>query len=154
MNRYDCNNVLDYARVAKRMCKAVGDCLNCPLNGLDCEATEITPEHVKIVQKWSDTHPYIMPTDQQKEILRALGLLGFRYLVRNKNNRVYAYAEYPWKGSEVWSGIGKHLCSSDVREEILAIVSPLVKWEDDVPLCITEALKQQEEVNHNEEIQL
>ena len=144
MNRYDCNNVLDYAHEAKRMCEAVGDCPNCPLNGLDCEATEITPEHVEIVQKWSDTHPEITLTDEQHKILEALDLLGYKYIAHDKNKDIATYFSEPYKGRKSWEAgaFRLEIHSANARE----VISPLVSWDDEKPLNIAAALEQAEEV--------
>lgn len=52
MKKYNCNNTLDYAHEASRMCETFDNCSTrpCPLYGLSCEHFETTAEHIKIAQ--------------------------------------------------------------------------------------------------------
>ena len=62
--KYDCSKTLNYSHERRRMCDSFCDqkgirlCFKCPLQGLYCtHVCRITPEHIDIVQKWSDEHP-------------------------------------------------------------------------------------------------
>lgn len=57
--KYDCNKTLDFSHEYKRMCHCFDRCEGCPLNTWCPEMSDITEEHIAIVQKWSDEHPEI-----------------------------------------------------------------------------------------------
>ena len=157
MKKYNCNNTLDYSHETKRMCETFRGCSGCPLHDLDCrESGNITPEHIRRVQAWSDAHPEVILTDEQREIFKALDLLGLKFIAKDSNGAVYAFAERPEKWFRAWGVDGEYfdLESKYLRAGVSDAISPLVSWNDKEPLNIAEALKQQEEVNHNEEIQL
>ncbi|MCB6616619.1 hypothetical protein, partial [Ruminococcus sp. 210702-SL.1.03] len=85
MKKYNCNNTLEYVHEAARMCRAFDkfdDCDGCPLAKKSCRIFDITSEHIRRVQAWSDAHPEITLTDKQVEIFKALDLLGFRYIAK------------------------------------------------------------------------
>lgn len=138
--KYNCNNTLEYAHEAKRMCETFDNCSTrpCPLYGLSCEHFETTAEHIKIVQAWSDTHPEIMLTDEQLEILEALDLLGYKYIAHDKNKEIAAYFSEPYKGRKSWEAgaFRLEIHSANARE----VIFPLVSWDDDEPLYIADLL--------------
>lgn len=149
MKKYNCNNTLDYAHEAARMCRAFDKCEGCegcPLAKKSCEIFDITPEHIKRVQAWSDTHPEITLTDKQVEIFKALNLLGFSYIAKDADGKVYAFTERPRRGLEAWGGNGAYfdLKWKYLRVGVFDAVSPLVSWSDTEPLCIAWALEQAE----------
>lgn len=153
MKKYNCNNTLDYAHEASRMCnKTYPNCEVCPLLQLNpCDALAVTPEYIKRVQAWSDAHPEIALTDKQVEIFKALNLLGFRYIAQDSDGATYAFTERPRKGLEAWGGSGGYfdlnLKSKYIRAGVFDAISSLVNWSDEEPLCIAEALEQAEEAN-------
>lgn len=55
--KYDCNKTLDFSHEYGRMCHCFPDCKECPLHTRCPETSDITAEHIAIVQKWSDEHP-------------------------------------------------------------------------------------------------
>lgn len=143
--KYNCNNTLDYVHEAARMCRTYrGGCFDCPLHGLGCELDDITPEHIKRVQAWSDAHPESRLTDKQVEIFKALNLLGFRYIAKDSDGKVYAYTERPRKGLEKWGGNGGYfdlnLKSKHIRAGVFDAISSLVDWSDTEPLYIADLL--------------
>lgn len=151
MKKYNCNNTLDYAHEVSRMCRTFDKCKNCggwPFAETPCEIFDVTPEHIKHVQAWSDAHPEIRLTDKQVEIFKALNLLGFRYIAQDSNGAVYAFTERPGKGLEAWGGSGGYfdlnLKSKYIRAGVFDAISSLVDWSDTEPLCIAEALEQAE----------
>ena len=147
MKKYNCNNTLDYAHEAERMCETFDNCSTCPcpLYGMSCGHLEITAEHIKIVQAWSDNHPEIVLTDEQLEILEALDLLGYKYIAQDKNKDIATYFSEPYKGRKSWEAgaFRLEIHSANARE----VISPLVNWSDTEPFCIAEALEQAEEAN-------
>lgn len=155
MKKYNCNNTLEYAHELNRMCETFDNCSTCPcpLYGMSCGHLEITAEHIKIVQAWSDAHPEITLTDKQVEIFKALNLLGFRYIAQDSDGATYAFTVRPGKGLEAWGGNGEYfnLKSKYLRAGVFAgvfdVISSLVEWSDTEPLCIAEALEQAEEAN-------
>lgn len=61
--RIDCSKTLNYAKEWERMCDYFYNrsmCTECPLyHTSNCRvAGKVTQEHINIVQKWSDEHPY------------------------------------------------------------------------------------------------
>lgn len=150
MKKYNCNNTLDYAHEASRMCnKTYPNCEVCPLLQLNpCDALAVTPEYIKRVQAWSDAHPEIALTDKQVEIFKALNLLGFRYIAQDSDGKVDAYTHQPGKCGKVWVyTAGECVRTQFLRPEVFAAISALVNWSDTEPLCIAEALEQAEEAN-------
>lgn len=147
MKKYNCNNTLEYAHEASRLCRTYrGGCLDCPLHGLGCEWDDVTPEHIKRVQAWSDVHPEITLTDKQVEIFKALNLLGFRYIAQDSDGAVYAFTERPGKELEAWGGNGGYfdLKAKYIRAGVFDAISSLVDWSDREPLNIAWALEQAE----------
>ncbi len=152
MKKYNCNNTLDYAHEFTRMCNTFHCSSGCPLYVLPCGAAKnITPEHIRRVQAWSDAHPEITLTDKQVEIFKALNLLGFRYIAKDSDGATYAFTVRPGKGLEAWGGNGGYfdlnLKSKYIRAGVFDAISSLVEWSDKEPLNIEEALEQAEEAN-------
>lgn len=56
MKKYDCNKTLDFSHECSRMCHSVYACEECPLHTRCADLSDITAEHIDIVQKWSDEH--------------------------------------------------------------------------------------------------
>lgn len=145
MKKYNCNNTLEYVHEATRMCGTFSECSGCPLAGLHCELYEIIPEHIKRVQAWSDAHPEITLTDKQVEIFKALNLLGFRYIAEDANGMVYIYTNFPKKDNGIWIYMqGGCVKTEHLSTQAAAAFSQLVEWSDTEPLCIAEALEQEE----------
>lgn len=153
MKKYNCNNTLDYVHEYKRMCRAFDKCNGCdgcPLVPLVkkscCGIFDVTPEHIKRVQKWSDANPEpIILTDRQREILEALNLLGFRYIAQDASGKVDAYTHKPRKCGKVWVyTAGECARTQFLRPGVFDAISPLVNWSDTKPFCIAEALEQAE----------
>lgn len=146
MKKYNCNNTLDYAHEFTRMCNTFHCSSGCPLYVLPCGAAKnITPEHIRRVQAWSDAHPEITLTDKQVEIFKALNLLGFRYIAKDSDGATYAFTVRPGKGLEAWGGNGGYfdlnLKSKYIRAGVFDAISSLVNWSDEEPLNIEEVLK-------------
>lgn len=55
--KYDCSQTLDFSHECRRMCDSMRACEECPLHTRCAEISDITAEHIDIVQKWSDSHP-------------------------------------------------------------------------------------------------
>lgn len=152
MKKYNCNNTLEYVHEAARMCRAFDkcegceDCEGCPLAKKSCEIFDVTPEHIRRVQAWSDAHPEITLTDKQVEIFKALNLLGLKFIAQDSDGAVYAFTERPRKVFGAWRGNGEcfDLKSKNLRAGVFGAVSSLVNWSDTEPLCIAEALEQAE----------
>lgn len=145
MKKYNCNNTLDYAHEFTRMCNTFHDCNDCPMRDLSCGDGNITAEHIKRVQAWSDAHPEIRLTDKQVEIFKALDLLGFRYIAKDADGKVDAYTHQPSKCGGIWAyTAGECVRTQFLREEVFDAISSLVEWSDTEPLNIAEALEQAE----------
>lgn len=148
MKKYNCNNTLEYVHESVRICRAFNECSGCPLAELHCELYEITPEHIRCVQEWSDANPEITLTDKQVEIFNALNLLGFRYIAEDASGKVDAYTHKPRKCGKVWVyTAGECARTQFLRPGVFDAISSLVNWSDTEPLCIAEALEQAEEAN-------
>lgn len=151
MNKYNCNNTLDYAHEYERMCNIFRGCSGCPLCDLDCGVTEaITSEHIRRVQEWSDANPEPVLTDKQREILGALNLLGYKYIAQDSDGETYAFTERPrkWSVPAMWGGEGDclKLKSKYHRTGVFDAISSLVSWNDKEPLNIEEVLKNGEKI--------
>lgn len=149
MKKYNCNNALDYAHEFKRMCNRFSICDNCPMARakLSCKAFDISEAQINIVQEWSDTHLKITLTAEQHEILEALNLLGLKFIAKDNNGSVYAFAKCPEKWFKAWGVNGEYydeyfdLKSKYLRAGVFDAISPLVSWDDKEPLNIKEVLK-------------
>ena len=147
MKKYNCNNTLDYAHGVSRMCKTYPNCEECPLSQVKpCDFFEgVTAEHIRRVQAWSDAHPEITLTDKQVEIFKALNLLGFKYIAKDSDGKIYAYTDRPEKFQAIWFfAIGECITIKHLRAGVFDAISSLVSWSDTEPLCIAEALEQAE----------
>lgn len=148
--KYNCNNTLDYAHEASRMCKQIRpNCDECPLSQLEepCDTFEgVTAEHIKRVQAWSDTHPEITLTDKHVEIFNVLNLLGFRYIAQDSDGMVYAFTKRPEKGIKTWDSCGGifNITSKFLRAGVFDAISSLINWSNEEPLNIAEVLEQAE----------
>ena len=147
MKKYNCNNTLEYVHEFSRMCGAFNECSGCPLTKLHCELYEITPEHIDRVQEWSDANPETVLTDEQREIFKALNLLGFRYIAKDANGMVDIYTNSPKKGNGVWIYMqGGYVKTKHLSTQVAADISQLVEWNDEEPLNIEEVLKNGEKI--------
>lgn len=64
----DCSNILVYKEEMNRMCQYLDSCRDCVLDDDTCnDIDELSPEHIEIVQKWSDEHPV---KTRQSELLK------------------------------------------------------------------------------------
>ncbi len=150
--KYNCNNALDYAHEAIRMCRTIAKCPECPFDDLNCETAEITSEHIRRVQAWSDTHPdgivTFTFTDEQHEIFKAIYLLGFRYIAQDNDNRIFVYVDRPEKSCGIWRSTSKvpdkYVNVESFSGEIFAAIFPFVSRNDTEPICIAAALEQAE----------
>ena len=78
-------------------------------------------------------------TDEQREQLRALWTLGYRWLVKDKYGSVYAYETKPYtKYRDMWhcKDGGLYLCCAKPTK----CLEPLVSWSDPEPYDIGKAL--------------
>ena len=82
-------------------------------------------------------------TERQKEILKALYVLGFRWIAKDKvDDFMFAYEEKPFKKNSKWWEIEKGSCINDYDLKSLKELSNLVNWEDSEPLEIEKAIKE------------
>ena len=115
-------------------------------------------EHVKVKREsgeWSDVNLTMMEilihlapsgiihlppplTDEQREQLKALYTLTFRWIVKNKKGAVVAYSHKPYRYGEYWAteNVGANIQS--VAKELS--VCSLVPWSDTEPYDIGKAL--------------
>lgn len=142
-NKYNCNNTLDYAHEFKRMCNEFSFCGNCPMDKLPCKVSDISETHINIVQEWSDAHPKIRLTAEQREVLKAMLLLGFKYIAKDRSGKTYIYTACPIKAyaHAMWTCGGEHVTTAHLSTQAAAAIPSLVNWEDKEPLDIEEVLK-------------
>ena len=79
-------------------------------------------------------------TEEQKEILKALYVMGFRWVAKDANGQIYVYENKPAKKSLTWDIAFGNLANTNVIKT-LAELSNLVKWEDDEPLEIAREME-------------
>ena len=86
--KYDCSKTLDYIHEWNRMCSHYlkgpdKTCKNCPLDMYDYICNETSPQHLQIVQAWSDSHPEIFYiTSAEKIFLESLVKIEDLYATR------------------------------------------------------------------------
>lgn len=74
-------------------------------------------------------------TEREIEVLKALHTLGHEWLVRDKDNRLFAYRHKPSKRNIAWFRFGSPTILVD--ENLFTFIT----WEDDEPTNIKELLK-------------
>ena len=77
-------------------------------------------------------------TDEQREQLRALYTLTFRWIVKNKKGAVIAYSHKPYRYDEYWATEKVDANIQSVAKELS--VCSLVSWSDPEPYDIGKAL--------------
>ena len=81
----------------------------------------------EVTYKWAESE-YIEPVKISKKDRAFLDYLkGYRYIVRDKCELLYAYMDKPIKRTKIWDGSGSKCISG------LNIDFPMVKWPDDEP---------------------
>lgn len=73
-------------------------------------------------------------TQDQHDKLKALLLLGFSWIARDKDGEIYAYDSIPFKGDADWFNRG-----DNIRLKKLDL--PFIKWEESAPRSIEDLLK-------------
>lgn len=73
-------------------------------------------------------------TDREIEVLEALKMLGYEWLVRDKDNDLYAYGDKPEKDGFSWGG-------NFYIDMTLHDIFKFIKWEDGEPTKIDDLLK-------------
>jgi hypothetical protein len=73
-------------------------------------------------------------TEEQKEIFKALRLLGFKHIVRDKNNNLYTYILEPIKNNTYWVSNGD--CNDYLKLRVNENLFSFIKWEDAEPFEI------------------
>lgn len=138
-----------------RACRTYDDCKDCPLERFEhCKTVaDTTTDHIATLQEWSDTHPEIVElTDEQKEVLRALKVLGFLYIAVNSDDLkdydgeldedelddhlLYAYYSKPRKLSASWLS-----CDNSFYNNSMSCLFPLCSWSDPEPTSIYDLLR-------------
>lgn len=143
-NKYNCNNTMDYVHEFIRMCNEFSICGNCPMARakLSCKASDISEAHINIVQEWSDAHPEFTLTAEQCEVLKAMLLLGFKYIAKDADGMIYMYTACPQKRYKMWTSAAReYVTTMHLSAQAVTPISPLVEWGDEEPLNIEEVLK-------------
>ena len=94
---------------------------------------------------WSDAHPEARLAAEQRDVLKAMLLLGFKYIAKDSNGRTYIYTSRPIKDSIAWFYTeGECVTTTHLSTQASTAISLLFEWEDKEPLNIAEALEQAE----------
>lgn len=89
----------------------------------------------------SDSAPEVNNTELTKtqiQILTALNVLGYHWITKDKNGKVYLHTHSPIKLESHWIGKGGYsvaLCDLPLAAKLF--LSPLVSWSDTEPLSIS-----------------
>ncbi len=83
---------------------------------------------------WTWVREGIKLTDEEKEILKALKVLGFNYIAKDECKLLYAYTKLPSKRFDAWGGSGEKV----YRVEEISL--DFIKWEDEKPYSIEDLL--------------
>lgn len=127
MKKYDCTRTLDYHHEKERMCDSYpAGCENsCPFADMDCD--DITEEHIRIVQEWSDEHPE-MPTitKEERAFLKAFKITEGKYIKRTNGMLRISFNQdssfeiwgsmFPFIEDGEWWGVGE-LLELEVQDE-------------------------------------
>ena len=159
--KYDCTKARDFlhevARSSKSSrCTDIFDCDNCPNSftradgSKGCIAVQRadSKEYLKMsdkefsnivnaLQKWSDSHPEKRElTEGEVTVLKAMIIIGNKYIARDYSGEVFSYREKPKKSSAYWdpgANIRTYLCRS--------LFYGIVSYDDEEPAEIEELLK-------------
>lgn len=83
----------------------------------------------------------------KKYLLKLFYEADFRYLARDKNGEVWMYTHKPIKKESVWDGKNINFNQDEVIEAIADDIFDNIKWSDDEPFDISQALGKEPEVN-------
>lgn len=75
-------------------------------------------------------------TEREVEVLEALQTLGFEWLAKDKDERLYAYGNKPKKLKSVWATV-EFTITTPIDEDLFTFI----EWEDKKPVSIKELLK-------------
>ena len=67
----NCNDTLTYAKELRRLCESRNACAGCSMESLPCTmAIQITPAHIKVVQKWSEDNPVSLNNEAKNQFIK------------------------------------------------------------------------------------
>ena len=117
------------------------ECLKIKSSASDVWETPLTGTIFNVISIAPDGIIHLPPplTDEQRNILRALYTLGYRWLVKDKYGSVYAYETKPHtKYQDIWhcEDGGLYLCYAKPTK----CLEPIVSWPDPEPYDIGKAL--------------
>lgn len=161
--KYDCTKAKDFLHeltrltVACNKVKSPFPCGGCPLAVYDLEFlclgkttfasgifSDISENKfndiVKRLQEWSDTHPERRElTEDEVTILKAMAIMGNKYIVKDKNGKVYVFPEKPHKSGGIW--LRKPGSSYETQITSDSLFSDILSFDDEEPAEIEELLK-------------
>lgn len=97
--KYDCTKTLDFSHEYDRLCHSF-DCDECPMHTRCADASEITEEHIAIVQKWSDEHPETLKiTREEYAFLQAFKVTADKHIERRHG---HLFLVMGYSSMELW----------------------------------------------------
>lgn len=85
-------------------------------------------EHPELIEK------IVKYTNEQKEIFKALKILGFKYIGKDKSNDVVFYTNKPYKTGTKWDILDGDYAEISQMQNMF----PFINWEDNEPFEIPE----------------
>ena len=97
--------------------------------------------HLDQYHKWLTSTAAPTLTPEERKIAEALQVLGFEWLARDKNQRLFAYREKPHKRTNNWLCEGDILAKSAYVPEQNTGLFPFIQWTDTEPTKISDLLE-------------
>lgn len=121
--------------------KASGEIVSCDnINCVDCKfyspLVETRNRCIDNIRDWLNAEEKKEFSEKDKAVIRVLDKT--QWLARDKNGRLYAYAQKPHKGEECWDGVS--FSDAALINGITTAEFASIKWEDKVPTSRAEIL--------------
>ena len=110
------------------------------LKSADARDYVIIPGVVRVFLDWLCSLAKLELTEEERKIAEALQVLGFEWLARDMNRRLFAYREKPDKRTGNWLCRGNILAKSVYMPEQHIGLFPFIQWTDTEPTKISDLL--------------
>ena len=94
-----------------------------------------------LFHKWGNSTATPTLTPEERKIAEALQVLGFEWLARDMDRRMFAYRENPHKSTSIWLCGGDIFAKSAYMSEQHIGLFPSIQWTDEEPTKISDLLE-------------
>jgi len=106
-----------------------------------CAVNEIGTFLLEHYHKWGNSTATPTLTPEERKIAETLQVLGFEWLARDKDRRLFAYKEKPYKKTNSWLCVGDILAKSVYVPKQNTGLFPSIQWTDTEPTKISDLLE-------------